>query len=149
MRTFRPEPWIACGCALVWSLAEPAIAAAPPGHFRVVGETVEDRATSLTWQRHPPREQYTRKQAAAYCAALTLRGAGWRVPTIKELQTLVDESQVGPAIDEQAFPETQSSHFWSSSAVASFAIYTWTLNFADGTDLWFPNEDPHHVRCVR
>ena len=149
MRRVRPEPWIAGAGALLWSLAAPGWAAAPPGHFRVSGDEVQDTATGLTWQRRAPRDTYTRDEAAEFCAGLAVGGERWRVPTIKELQTLVDESRARPAIDEQAFPGTASAYFWSSSAVANFSVYTWTVNFADGSDLWFPNENRHHVRCVR
>lgn len=149
MRGFRFQSLIACGCAAVWSLGAPGSAAAPPGHFDIVGDTVEDTATKLTWQRHVPEGKYTRTGGAEYCAELRLRGEGWRLPTVKELQTLIDESRARPAIDERAFPETPVAHFWSSSIVASFSMYAWTVNFADGTDLWFPHENEHHVRCVR
>lgn len=138
-----------CGCAAVWSLSASSMAAAPPGHFEIVGDTVEDTATKLTWQRYVSARSYTLKDAASYCADLSLEGSGWRLPSVKELQTLVDESRSRPAIDREVFPDTPPTFFWSSSNVASFSMYAWTVNFADGTDLWFPLEHELQVRCVR
>ena len=43
--------------------------------------------------------------APAYCAGLTLNGhTGWRVPTLNELASTVNEALVGPAINRTAFP---------------------------------------------
>lgn len=136
-------------CVILWALAGPGAAEAPQGHFVIIAETVEDVATKLTWQRSASKKKYSSSEAAAYCAALVLRGSGWRLPTIKELHTLVDETRTNPAIDAQAFPETPAGYFWSASRVANFAMYGWTVNFADGSDLWYPVENLQHVRCVR
>jgi hypothetical protein len=149
MRTIKFDPSRVAGSALVLLLATPGLADAPEGHFKVVGGTVEDAATKLTWQRSVTEGNYDHLEAAAYCAALKLSGTGWRLPTIKELHTLVDETRTMPAIDRSAFPDAPSAYFWTSSRVANFAIYAWTVNFADGTDLWFPTGNQERVRCVR
>lgn len=142
-------PRFTCCCTLAGLLASTGSADAPQGHFTVVAETVEDAATKLTWQRAVPDKTFHYAEAVSYCAALSLRGTGWRLPTIKELHTLVDEARMHPAIDTHAFPETPSAYFWSATRVASFGMYAWTVSFEDGTDLWYPAENQHHVRCVR
>lgn len=138
---------IILACAL--TCATTAVAAAPTGHFQVDGEVVQDTATKLTWQRISPTKNYSNTDAAAYCASLDLRGKGWRLPTIKELHTLVDESRTLPAIDVDAFPDTQPTFFWTGSSLSKFPQYTWVVNFADGTDSWFPGDLAQRVRCVR
>jgi hypothetical protein len=47
------------------------------------------------------------------------------------------------------FPQTPPTFFWTSSNLRKFEQYTWSVNFADGTDAWFPRENPQRVRCVR
>jgi Protein of unknown function (DUF1566) len=126
-----------------------SVAAAPKGHFVIDNDTVNDTATKLTWQRTAPDKSFSGADAEAYCSGLKLDGSGWRLPTIKELHTLVDETRTTPAIDVDAFPDTASSFFWTSSRLAKFPQYTWSVNFADGGDAWFPAENPQHVRCVR
>ena len=126
-----------------------SVAEAPKGHFTVNGEVVQDTATKLVWQRAVPAKSYTSDQASAYCAGLKLAGGGWRLPTIKELHTLVDETRTVPAIDDTAFPETPPYHFWTSSHLSEFPQFTWSINFAEGTDAWFPGENEQRVRCVR
>src|SRR5262245_59198244 len=54
--------------------------------------TVYDTKTTLTWQQAPTAAADW-KSASSSCTmpAPTLPGTGWRLPTMKELQTLVDE----------------------------------------------------------
>ena len=105
-------------------------------HYLVdaAGETVLDADTSLTWQRTPPAAPYGWSGAIAYCGALQLDGRGWHLPTIKELQTLVDEARSMPAIDVRAFPKTVPEYFWSSSRVANSEHDAWAVSFRFGFD---------------
>ncbi len=126
-------------------------AQATASHFVVApsSTTVSDTATQLTWQRSAPSQTYDWKSATKYCAQLELDGKGWRLPTIKELHTLVDESRVMPAIDVSAFPAAVSDYYWSSSQVPGFLTETWTVGFAYGFDGFFGVDTGQHVRCVR
>lgn len=124
-------------------------AEAPSGHFNIKGDVVEDTKTKLTWQRHVPTKSVSAVAAMAYCSELDLEGTGWRLPTIKELHTLIDETKADPAVDREVFPQTPANFFWTSSNLRKFEQYTWSVNFADGTDAWFPRENPQRVRCVR
>lgn len=126
-----------------------SVAAAPKGHFVIDNDTVQDTATKLTWQRASPDKSYASIDADAYCSNLKLDGTGWRLPTVKELHTLVDETRTTPAIDGDAFPDAPSTFFWTASRLAKFPQYTWSVNFAEGGDAWFPGETPQRVRCVR
>src|SRR5262249_9568805 len=56
---------------------------------------VLDNKTTLTWQQTPPMSTFTLSGALSYCAGLNLGGTGWRLPTAKELLTLVDYSRSG------------------------------------------------------
>ena len=59
---------------------------APAGRFAKSTGIVTDTKTGLTWQQPASSATYTSDAAYTYCAGL---GTGWRVPTAKELLTLV------------------------------------------------------------
>jgi hypothetical protein len=129
----------------------PAAAPKSAPHFAVASGAgiVNDAATTLAWQRSAPADTYDFSGASKYCAQLDLAGPGWRLPTIKELQTLVDETRRMPAIDVTAFPHTVSDYYWTSSQVPGFATQAWTVSFAYGFDGFFGADTQQHVRCVR
>src|SRR5271165_2693649 len=87
---------------------------APPGHYVVSATTVTDTKTRLMWQRATSGTAVDLPTAQTYCSGL---GAGWRVPTLKELATLVDVtvSPPGPTLDQVAFPSTTAAFTWSAS----------------------------------
>ncbi len=85
---------------------------------------IKDQVTGLIWQRSQAPSTYTWTQAISYCSTtLTLGSQIWRLPTGKELETLVDYkiSPPGPMINVTAFPSTLAGGFWSSSPVAGVA----------------------------
>lgn len=118
--------------------------------LEIEATTVRDPNTELTWQRAVGVDMVTLSDALTACAALNLDGGGFRLPSVKELHTLVDERRIKTAIDPEAFPDTPSSYFWTSSKVVGFAAdYTWMVSFTDGTDRWVTKEILGNVRCVR
>ena len=72
-----------------------------------------------------------------YCENLTLGGHEWRLPSIRELATLVDEAQVAPAINRTMFPNTHygsrsNNWYWASHRARGSTTASWGLNFDDG-----------------
>jgi hypothetical protein len=121
---------------------------APPARYVIADGAVRDSQTKLTWQQALSTDRYTWADARNYCAQLPLGGSGWRVPSIGELQTIVDE-RTTPAIDEPTFPETPGEYFWSSSTDALDPSQVWTVFFANGTTYRIPTTNLKNVRCVR
>jgi hypothetical protein len=129
-------------------LAQSDAEASPRPSYTISAATVLDPDTALVWQRAVPAMRYGWQDALQYCKALDLDGGGWRLPSIGELQTLVDES-VNPAIDAAAFPMTPSEYFWSSSPVIDDATRAWTAFFTNGSTYSFAITALKNVRCVR
>jgi hypothetical protein len=128
-----------------------APADAPAGQYTIdaTAGTVTDTKTALVWQRDVPASTYTWDGAKSYCSSLTLAGGGWRLPSMKELQTVVDRTRTSPAIDLTAFPNTPSDYFWTSSAVSGSSGYAWFVSFGYGSPLDAGVGSNLRVRCVR
>lgn len=77
--------------------------------------------------------------------------ADWRLPKIKELADLVNNSisQPGPTIDVNYFPDTRSSFYWTSNTLADNIFSAWGMSFDFGYDDSDGKNVPAHVRAVR
>ena len=98
---------------------------------------VWDNVTGLEWQQATAPGTYTWQQAIDYCHGLNLGGKDdWRLPTIKELSTLVDRSipAPGPTINTTFFPDTVGpfSLYLSSTTNACFTSLAWSVSFCWG-----------------
>ena len=84
--------------------------------FRQEGDsTVTDQSTGLMWQRFRPPGTRTWEEALSYGESVNTGGySDWRVPTIKELESLNDENRSNPSIDPAAFPGFAAGRYWSS-----------------------------------
>lgn len=140
---------------LVMGLGIASLAAkanAPSGRYTLNDDTVVDTKTGLTWQRAASPNAETWTQAQTTCAGLiaTLPEGTWRLPTIKELQTLVDYSATtSPVLDATAFPDMPGTAFWSLTPFAGTVDTAWMLEFATGVPYSPLKTTPYYVRCVR
>ncbi len=142
--------------AVVAGLTVSGRADAPAGRYTITNGTVYDTKTKLTWQQTVPSTEYAWAAAKTYCSGLDMAGTGWRLPTVKELQTIVDESRKSAdesmeseAIDTTAFPSTPRFFFWSSSPLAGSSSSVWSVNFRVGAIDLLDVSYPGYVRCVR
>lgn len=134
----------------------------PPDHYTPGDGEVTDNYTGLVWQQGRSPALLAWEDAAGYCATLELGDVGgWRVPTLNELASTVNEAKVGGAIVDTAFPGNpvgcKSPEYWFWAAEASEVGGTaWGLSYCDGFTGWnvgaegswnyFPTAN---VRCVR
>lgn len=134
-------------------VAAGAVAApAPPGRYTFpTAGTVYDTKTKLTWQQSLDSPNYDLAGAKVYCAGLgaTLGGVGWRLPTLTELQTIVDESRWDPALDPIAFPGPAPNITWASSPVAGDSSSGWIANSQNGNMGFYDVTYHAYARCVR
>jgi hypothetical protein len=110
--------------------------------------TVNDNVTGLVWQQAPVPAGYTWQAGKDYCAALTLAGGGWRLPSRIELVSLVDFTKYNPSINAAFFPSTPAAYFWSSSPNVSSAGNLWVVDFHYGNSGYGTGASAY-VRCVR
>jgi len=73
----------------------------------------------------------------------------WRLPTIKELLTLVDYERHSPAIDTDFFPDTKSDWYWTASSSAFYSGYAWIVYFGSGGSSTVDRSYDAFVRAVR
>ena len=120
------------------------------GDYMIMNTTVIDTTTQLEWQRQDDDIQRTWDDAWQYCFDLDLGGhQDWRLPRIKELQSIVDYGQASaPLIEGLAFPNT-NSFYWSASTQASDSSSAWGVSFTGGPVSNFNKTDGIFVRCVR
>ncbi len=116
--------------------------------------TVTDNTTGLMWLADDSGEGLDWEHALAYAETCTASGYDdWRLPNVKELQSIVDYSGVYPAIDQTCFNITDDdAYFWTSTS-AYFGppdpeyYYAWYVAFgyAVGPD----GMDTHGAGAVR
>ena len=88
--------------------------------------------------------------ATTYCANLTLGGySDWRLPTLKELLFIVDNSKSNPSINSQFQNTMQVDYYWSSTTRASDTSKAWTVIFAIGNAKHNLKTWNLFMRCVR
>lgn len=128
-------------------LAVQACAAGHPNHESNSLTTDKD---NLTWQRQDDGVGRNWADALSYCEHLTLAGdSDWRLPDIKELESLTDDRQHTPAIDAAAFPETKTAGYWSSTSLAENPRFAWFVYFNNGYVNPVDKSHEYYTRCVR
>jgi hypothetical protein len=111
--------------------------------------SVIDDMTGLSWQSAVDPAPLTWDQAKADCAA---RGSGFRLPSLKELLSIVDFTASPVPIDASAFPFTPNQEYWTSSTVAGKRTDAWTMSFLESSSAYTQTastSDARYVRCVR
>ncbi|WP_339136249.1 MAG: DUF1566 domain-containing protein [Candidatus Electrothrix sp. GW3-4] len=76
-------------------------------------------------------------------------GSDWRMPTLKELESLVHYGRSNPAIDTSYFPNAISSSVWSWSPFADAPAFAWFIYFDSGNSHFYFRNGSFAVRLVR
>jgi hypothetical protein len=110
------------------------------------GSEILDTQTQLIWQRCAVGMVWSSgicmgsatmlSHQVSLATAKTLAassGKGWRVPSIRELNSIVNYTASNPAIDGTAFPTTPSLYFWASSPYQYNTAFVWCVDFNYGT----------------
>lgn len=152
-----------------------ALAISPPvsaqERYTVSADNLEvtDSRTGLIWRRCAEGMVWkgksctgealfmTQADAASRSKAAAAAGPAWRLPTMKELSSIVAarEADVGKAaIDPVVFPGTPLARFWSSSSVGTGSYnvgtgYFMYVAFTEGSAGEAARTSPGAVRLVR
>ncbi|EKK9985905.1 DUF1566 domain-containing protein [Vibrio vulnificus] len=124
--------------------------------------TVTHHTTGIIWQRCSLGQSwdgtdctgeattYTWEEALLAAAQSTLGGfSDWHLPNKNELASIVEYRCYAPAINGQAFPNTPSNFYWSSSPYAYYSDSAWLVYFYDGSVSNSVKHSNYHVRLVR
>ena len=130
--------------------------------------TVSDSNTGLVWEvkavsdgvKNPldandPDNTYTWDELAGFVSQLNSSSFGgysdWRLPTVKELETIVDISiaEPGPTIHTSFFPNCQSGSYWTSVLDIDDPAMAWSINFMTSDDNIALTSQKLYVRAVR
>lgn len=90
--------------------------------------------------------------ASGSCGLLDGSVAGdWRLPNLRELQSLVDYGRHSPALPSgHPFTGVQLSWYWSGTSHARItSFYAWGVNLTDGDVYWGDPATTHYVWPVR
>ena len=115
--------WIRCSVGQIWE-----------------NNTCKGKAIKLTM------EQVTQ----AIKTANEQLGGDWRLPTRKELESIVCFECSKVKIDSKLFPNTPYEPFWTGEKNTWYKNFFWSVNFFTGHTFGrFPGTIPNFVRLVR
>lgn len=131
------------GSYMVWPVSVLDISVAPgtivdTDRFSIDGSCVHDTVTGLTWSRDAdpadgPLDWQRAIDTVAQMNANVVGGhADWRVPTIRELESLISLESHSPALPgDHPFVNVRDA-YWSSTTSVFEPRYAWTVYLQDG-----------------
>jgi len=107
-----------------------------------------DPLTGLEWQfRKAGPMSWT--EALKYARSLELDGKkGWRLPSVRELDSLLDRSKYRPEVRAEV-PFRDELSYWSSTTFEDNTANAWIIMFDGAYVLSYPKTNKYYVRCVR
>ncbi len=123
----------------------------PPPHFIDNGDgTIKDNYTGLTWQKIQAADSMSWEGALLYSKTVSLGGkSDWRLPNVKEIQSLNDVSKINPSFDNTRFPDVILGNFWSSTTLIGNTARAWDINVDFGIVSYSDKTKKEQVLLVR
>ena len=101
---------------------------------------VKDTVTNLIWLKETLGPM-------TWNEAMKLNKNGWRIPTLRELESIRDLQIFAPCCDP--IFESESTTYWSSSPYAANSNHAWIVNFGYGNESGGNKYYLNYVRLVR
>ena len=79
----------------------------------------------------------------------TLGKSDWRLPTLKELESIVDSTSHDPSINKKFFPKSTDDPYWTDTTPGEFQGQKYTVLFSDGSVYHVSSGSAAATRCVR
>ena len=138
------------------------IADAPDSRYTLnTNGTAVDKKTGLTWMRCMLGQTWNHSTCEGHAQGYSWQGAlqaakstvfaglnDWRLPNIKELQSLIENRCSDPKINITAFPATDG-FLWSSSSSSDLTFNAWFMIFSEEISGTFAKENSLAVQLVR
>ena len=119
-------------------------------HFTDNGDTITDNLTQLVWQKIPNTAALTWEQALVYAEGLSIGNlTDWRLPNIKELQSINNELATNPSVFAPYFSNVGVHNYWSSTTLPNQTLSAWYWNTQFGITTYDLKTNSNYVLCVR
>lgn len=109
-----------------------------------------DKKTKLVWEdtleNFEPSVDYY--EAEEHCSNLKIgKHTNFRIPTMDELQTLIDYKKYKPAIID-GFNYVENEPYWTSTPFADDDKQVWLIHFQKGERMVKDKHYDRYIRCV-
>jgi hypothetical protein len=120
-------------------------------HFTDNGDgTIIDNLTQLVWQKIPNTAALTWEQALVYAEGLSIGNlTDWRLPNIKELQSINNELATNPSVFAPYFSNVGVHNYWSSTTLPNQTLSAWYWSTSFGITTYSAKTGTNYVLCVR
>jgi hypothetical protein len=139
------------------------IATSPDSDFIINDDgTVTQKKTSLMWMRCNPGQKWDGSTCTGTAATFTWREAletadlekfagyaDWRLPNKNELESIVAENCILPAVNTKVFPATQTEFHWTSTPYAGLGTGAWSVDFGYAVVTATEKSGKLYIRLVR
>ena len=122
-----------------------------PSHWTVYPQTVVDNETGLIWQRTPASGWGTLAECVLLCQDLVLDGqSGFRVPNLRELLSMIDETATSYGVDRTAFNVNSTGRFWTTTPLTDNSKRALLdVSYGGSTNAGVATEEVAGIRCVK
>jgi len=121
-------------------------ASAPSARFTLNKTKAFDQKTKLTWSRCSVGTVWKNGKCSGAVKLMSLSeakeyaqklGGGWRVPTIEELYSIVEQKCSNPAINPEVFPSVKNlgegaAPYWSTTKIKEIPSLIYYIDFLSG-----------------
>ncbi len=120
-------------------------------------QTVKDILTGLEWSRCLAGTEWGENNCINEAQSMTPEAAsslcseknGFRLPNIRELESLINYCDHTPAVFVSVFGDSKQGNVWSSTKSSADESVIWQVSFDYGMIKAMPANQKAHVRCVK